>query len=98
MFDDELWKLKGKCFNSLYPDDWFAGVASSGARKLCEGCPVQSECLSYALNSNIGYGVWGGLTERERRKLQRQMNRFLLKLETLKKEQLRDAAEPPIAS
>ncbi|MBA8793974.1 WhiB family redox-sensing transcriptional regulator [Friedmanniella endophytica] len=42
------------------------------ARLLCSGCPVQRECLAEALDNRIEWGVWGGMTERERRQLLRQ--------------------------
>jgi WhiB family redox-sensing transcriptional regulator len=40
------------------------------AREVCAGCPVQAECLEYALGAPEDVGVWGGLSERQRRKLQ----------------------------
>ena len=46
-----------------------SGVAE--ARRLCRGCPVKDECLDYALAANEHYGVWGGASERERRRLRR---------------------------
>jgi len=42
------------------------------ARLLCSGCPVRLECLSEALDNRIEWGIWGGMTERERRLLLRQ--------------------------
>lgn len=41
------------------------------AKKLCSGCPVQNECLTYALEAGEAFGVWGGLDARERRTLRR---------------------------
>ena len=41
------------------------------ARAVCAGCPVQAECLSYAMDNEEQFGVWGGLTVRERRALRR---------------------------
>jgi WhiB family redox-sensing transcriptional regulator len=38
---------------------------------LCEDCPVRRECLAEALDNNMEWGVWGGMTERERRALLR---------------------------
>lgn len=41
------------------------------AKKLCASCPVQDECLLYAIETNQVAGVWGGLTEDERRPVRR---------------------------
>jgi WhiB family redox-sensing transcriptional regulator len=41
------------------------------AKLLCRGCPVQMTCLNYALDTAQDSGIWGGLTETERRRLQR---------------------------
>ncbi|MDQ6659189.1 MAG: WhiB family transcriptional regulator, partial [Actinomycetota bacterium] len=38
---------------------------------ICTGCEVRSECLSYALSNDERFGIWGGLSERERRRLKR---------------------------
>jgi WhiB family redox-sensing transcriptional regulator len=52
------------------PDRLFVtGAAQREAAKLCRGCPVQMECLVDALDNQIEFGVWGGLTERQRRAL-----------------------------
>ncbi|MER5737299.1 WhiB family transcriptional regulator [Streptomyces sp. NPDC002262] len=51
-------------------DDLFVeGAAQNRAKALCGGCPVRAECLAYALDGRIEHGVWGGMTERERRAL-----------------------------
>ena len=39
------------------------------ARKICNGCPVTEPCLEYALEHRIDHGVWGGCSERERRRI-----------------------------
>lgn len=44
-----------------------AGVKE--AQAVCDTCPVQRRCLEYAINNNIGHGIWGGLTTRARREL-----------------------------
>ncbi|WP_331747774.1 WhiB family transcriptional regulator (plasmid) [Streptomyces sp. NBC_00853] len=54
------------------PDELFVqGAAQNRAKALCTGCPVRTECLADALDNRIEFGVWGGMTERERRALLR---------------------------
>ncbi len=43
------------------------GAEQHRARSVCVGCPVRTECLAEALDNRLEWGVWGGLTERERR-------------------------------
>jgi WhiB family redox-sensing transcriptional regulator len=45
------------------------------AKRVCTGCPVQSLCLEWAMLARIDYGVWGGLSEDERRALKRRNSR-----------------------
>jgi WhiB family redox-sensing transcriptional regulator len=45
---------------------------NTAARDICRTCPVQVECLEYALVENIQHGVWGGTSERERRRIRRE--------------------------
>jgi WhiB family redox-sensing transcriptional regulator len=47
------------------------GAPTGPARAVCANCLVTGECLAYALEHNIKHGVWGGLSERERRRLRR---------------------------
>lgn len=44
---------------------------TSAALRICSTCPVREECLAYALEARERYGIWGGTTERERRRLLR---------------------------
>ncbi|WP_036554443.1 WhiB family transcriptional regulator [Nocardiopsis sp. CNT312] len=54
------------------PDALFVkGTEQTRARRICEGCPVRLDCLAEALDARIEFGVWGGLTERQRRALLR---------------------------
>ncbi|OZM69903.1 hypothetical protein CFN78_28175 [Amycolatopsis antarctica] len=41
------------------------------AKRVCQGCPVRTDCLPEALDNGYDHGVWGGLDERERRELRR---------------------------
>nr|WP_244328424.1 WhiB family transcriptional regulator [Yimella sp. cx-51] len=68
---DENWASKAQC-RSGSPDDLFAkGAAQQTAKQICQRCPVVAECLADALDNRTEYGVWGGMTERERRALLR---------------------------
>src|SRR6478752_3325419 len=54
------------------PDALFVqGAEQNVAKRICRGCPVRYECLADALDNRIEFGVWGGMTERERRALLR---------------------------
>lgn len=54
------------------PDALFvAGRAQHEAKRVCLDCPVRNSCLIEALENEIEWGVWGGMTERERRELLR---------------------------
>lgn len=48
------------------------GESSAPAKAVCAACPVRAECLDHALTRSEPHGVWGGLTVRERRTLERQ--------------------------
>ena len=52
----------------FFPSD---GVGVEVARKICATCPVKLPCLEYALANGIDHGVWGGASERERRRIAR---------------------------
>lgn len=70
VFSDD-WAARAKCRGSA--DALFCEAAEQKrARALCSGCPVRMECLAEALDNRIEWGVWGGLTERERRTMLRQ--------------------------
>ena len=64
------WMALGSCRsyppNMFFPSD---GVGVDRARKICATCPVSSPCLEYALENHIDHGVWGGCSERERRRI-----------------------------
>ncbi|MCD0444434.1 WhiB family transcriptional regulator [Glycomyces sp. A-F 0318] len=65
------WTTKALCQESD-PDALFVqGAEQNNAKKVCRGCPVRLECLADALDNRIEFGVWGGMTERERRALLR---------------------------
>jgi len=67
----EEWTARANCRgmeDALFPD----ASDQKRARIVCSGCPVRYECLAEALDNRIEWGVWGGMTERERRLLLRQ--------------------------
>jgi WhiB family redox-sensing transcriptional regulator len=74
---EDGWAAKGACRHS--DPELFFPVAASGpalgelarARQVCAGCPVRGQCLDYALETGQDFGVWGGLTEDERRAIRR---------------------------
>jgi WhiB family redox-sensing transcriptional regulator len=73
------WMADGKCRE--YPAETFFprdGVGVIIAQRICVTCPVASQCLVYALDSHIDHGVWGGKSERERRRLLRERRRVRL--------------------
>lgn len=47
------------------------GGSTKEAKRVCQACEVKDECLEYALEHNMRFGIWGGLSERERRRLQK---------------------------
>ncbi|MFD7630756.1 WhiB family transcriptional regulator [Streptomyces sp. NPDC059851] len=69
--DAQTWHGRAACRNAD-PDDLFVdGAAQNTAKAVCTDCAVRLECLAQALDNRIEYGVWGGMTERERRALLR---------------------------
>lgn len=64
------WMAVGNC--RLHPPATFFpsdGVGVDRARKICANCPVTATCLEFALDERIDHGVWGGCSERERRRI-----------------------------
>ena len=65
------WPAHAAC-RGIDPDRLFVqGAAQNRAKAICGGCPVRTECLADSLDNEIEFGVWGGMTERERRALLR---------------------------
>lgn len=48
------------------------GGSTRDAKRVCQACEVRAECLEYALETDQRFGIWGGMSERERRRLKRQ--------------------------
>ena len=62
----ELAACRGTDLGLFFPG---RGESAGPARQVCAACPVRQACLDYAITNRISHGVWGGLTERERRAL-----------------------------
>jgi WhiB family redox-sensing transcriptional regulator len=93
---DREWTARAVCALGD-PDRLFVtGAAQREAAKLCRGCPVQMECLADALDNQIEFGVWGGLTERQRRALLKRRPDVLSWRAVL--EQARATVVKPVAS
>ena len=74
--DDGLlaWQERALCAQTD-PEAFFPekGGSTREAKKVCTQCEVRAECLDYALANDERFGIWGGLSERERRKLKRRV-------------------------
>jgi WhiB family redox-sensing transcriptional regulator len=76
--DELAWKEYGACSgltDLFYPDD---NGDVRNAQAVCKECVVQEECLEYALVHDEKYGVWGGFSERGRRRLRRERRQLRL--------------------
>ena len=60
---------RGADVDIFFPD---RGASTRGAKEICAACQVRSECLDYAVTRGEKFGIWGGLSERERRKIRKQ--------------------------
>src|SRR5690349_11326635 len=65
------WRSASRCRTSDAENLFVTGRKQREARSFCRVCPVRTECLAHALDQRIEFGVWGGMTERERRALLR---------------------------
>jgi WhiB family transcriptional regulator, redox-sensing transcriptional regulator len=67
---DLSWMDRGRCTETgddlHFPEK---GHPTKGAKMVCHGCEVRQECLEYALENQEKFGIWGGLSERERRRM-----------------------------
>jgi WhiB family redox-sensing transcriptional regulator len=67
---DTIWMARGSCANTdpevFFPHD---GIGVALAKLVCEGCTVTAPCLEYALVNRVEHGVWGGCSERQRRRI-----------------------------
>ena len=69
---DRTWQDQANCLG-VDPDLFFPerGASTREAKEVCRGCVVRLECLEYALQNGEKFGIWGGMSERERRRIRR---------------------------
>ncbi len=69
---EQGWQSQANCMG-VDPDLFFPerGASTREAKEVCRGCVVQADCLEYALDNGEKFGIWGGMSERERRRLRR---------------------------
>ena len=67
------WQSESLCAQTD-PEAFFPekGGSTRDAKRICTSCEVKAQCLEYALKNDERFGIWGGLSERERRKLRKQ--------------------------
>ncbi|EWC62414.1 Sporulation regulatory protein WhiB [Actinokineospora spheciospongiae] len=72
--DEQEWQERALCAQTD-PEAFFPekGGSTREAKRICLGCEVRAECLDYALAHDERFGIWGGLSERERRKLKKRV-------------------------
>ena len=70
--EEESWQDRALCAQTD-PEAFFPekGGSTREAKRVCASCEVKAECLEYALQNDERFGIWGGLSERERRRLKR---------------------------
>ena len=71
--EEASWQLEANCLG-VDPDLFFPerGASTKEAKAVCKGCVVREDCLEFALQNGEKFGIWGGLSERERRRIRRQ--------------------------
>jgi WhiB family transcriptional regulator, redox-sensing transcriptional regulator len=70
--EDRGWRARANCMG-VDPDLFFPerGASTREAKEVCRGCVAREDCLEYALDNGEKFGIWGGMSERERRRLRR---------------------------
>lgn len=70
---EQEWQDQALCAQTD-PEAFFPekGGSTREAKRICQACAVRDECLEYALEHDERFGIWGGLSDRERRRLKRQ--------------------------
>jgi WhiB family redox-sensing transcriptional regulator len=72
---DRSWQDRANCLG-VDPELFFPerGTSTVEAKAVCRGCEVRMDCLEYALAAGEKFGIWGGMSERERRRIRRTRN------------------------
>ena len=70
----DMWRERAACFG-IDPDTFFPVTEDEAGAALtyCGACKIRQECLAWALKNGERYGVWGGMTEQQRRRIQRRV-------------------------
>ena len=70
--EDLSWQRQANCLG-VHPDLFFPerGASTREAKAVCGSCVVRDDCLEFALRNGEKFGIWGGMSERERRRLRR---------------------------
>ena len=70
--EERSWQTQANCMG-VDPELFFPerGASTREAKEVCRGCVVRDDCLEYALANGEKFGIWGGMSERERRRLRR---------------------------
>ena len=71
--EEKSWQDYANCLG-VVPDLFFPerGASTREAKEVCRGCVVREDCLEFALQNGEKFGIWGGMSERERRRIRRQ--------------------------
>jgi WhiB family redox-sensing transcriptional regulator len=71
--EDLAWQEYSNCLG-VDPDLFFPerGASTREAKEVCRGCVVREQCLEFAIRHGEKFGIWGGLSERERRRIRRE--------------------------
>jgi WhiB family redox-sensing transcriptional regulator len=75
LFEDGLdrsWQRRANCMG-VDPELFFPerGASTREAKEVCRGCVVREDCLEFAIANSEKFGIWGGMSERERRRVRR---------------------------
>lgn len=72
IYERPAWQALGACAG-IDPELFYPkrGESTREAKRVCSGCPVKQECLEFAVDNSEKFGIWGGLSERQRREIRK---------------------------